>query len=127
MNTKDVLALVDRKYKFIKEEAVKEIDKKIEEAKQEKENIIKKINNDLKTIAMQMSEAQGLVVDNEKNLISYNSYYVSYHKMEELYDEKKEIEKSVEKDRIEFVDEIIVLGIKDEMVKEKIKQLLNVK
>lgn len=75
MNTKDVLMLVNRKYKMIKEEAVKEIDNRIKE----------------------------------------------------LEDEKAEIEKEIEKERISLVDEIIVLGIKDELVKEKIKSLLEIK
>lgn len=75
MNAKDALALVDRKYKMIKEEAVKEIDDRIKE----------------------------------------------------LEDEKAEIEKEIEKERISFVDEIIVLGIRDELVKEKIKSLLEIK
>lgn len=127
MNTKDVLALVNRKYEFIKEEATKEIDEKIDEAKHEKENIIKEIKNELTAVVKKMTEAKGLAVRSERDLFNYRDYYADYPKINELYKEKENIEKSIEKEKIEFIDEIIVLGIKDDLVKEKIKQLLEIK
>lgn len=127
MNTKDVLALVDRKYKMIKEEAVKEINERIKEAQDEKSAIAKEIRKNIKVIAKQMAEAKGLIVLNENNFCTCSEYCIDYPKIKELQAEKAEIEKEIEKERISFVDEIIVLGIKDELVKEKIKSLLEIK
>lgn len=127
MNAKDVLALVDRKYKMIKEEVVKEINDRIKEAKEEKSAIVKDIRKDIRAIAKNMAEANGLTINNEEQFCNFSDYYVSFPKIKELEDEKAEIEKEIEKERISFVDEIIVLGIKDELVKEKIKSLLEIK
>lgn len=127
MNTKGVLALVDRKYKLIKEEAVNEINERIKIAHDEKLEIVKNIRRDIKTIAKRMAESNGLVVNNEKNFFTFSEYYVDYPTIKELINEKAEIEKEIEKERIAFIDEIIVLGIKDKTVKEKIISLLDVK
>lgn len=127
MNTKDVLMLVDRKYKMIKEEAVKEINARIKEAQNEKSEIVRKIREDIKAVAKKMAEDNGLTINNEEQFCNFSDYYTSFPKIKELQDEKAEIEKEIEKERISFVDEIIVLGIKDELVKEKIKSLLEIK
>lgn len=126
MNTKDVLALVDRKYKMIKEEAVKEINERIKEAQTEEEKVIKETRNYVEDLMRNMLKAKGMSVSGD-TLISVHSYKISYPKVSELCLEKAEIEKEIEKERISFVDEIIVLGIKDELVKEKIKSLLEIK
>lgn len=126
MTTKDVLALVDRKYKLIKEEAVKEVEAKITEAVKYKEAAImeikRKLNAQIPTLLCETKLTSGI-----ENLVSISSYNIDYPEIAKLNSEKAEIVKSIEKERNAFIDEIIVLGIKDTLVKEKITQLLDIK
>lgn len=126
MTTKDVLALVDRKYKLIKEEAVKEVEAKIAEAVKYKEatilDIKRKLNSQLKILLCETK-----LTSDVENLVSIYGYDIYYPEIAKLKSEKAEIVKSIEKERDAFIDEIIVLGIKDNLVKEKITQLLDIK
>lgn len=126
MTTKDVLALVDRKYKLIKEEAVKEVEAKITEAVKYKEAAIMEIKRKLNAQIPTLLGETKLTSDIE-NLVSISSYNIDYPEIAKLNSEKAEIVKSIEKERNAFIDEIIVLGIKDNLVKEKITQLLDIK
>lgn len=126
MTTKDVLALVDRKYKLIKEEAVKEVEAKIKDAAKYREAAIREIEREL-NLQLETLLSRTELTSDTKDVVSVSSYYVNYPEIAKLNSEKAEIIKSIEKERDAFIDEIIVLGIKDTLVKEKITQLLDIK
>lgn len=123
MNTNEILESINRKYETIKEESTKEIDKQIEEAYKEKIKTARLIGKDLASKYKQMLEDNELGVIDEDNLISINYTQILSPRMEELDDKKQKIKKDIEKEKNKLINEIILFGINNEMVKEKINSL----
>lgn len=65
-----------------------------------------------------------LGIIDEDNLISINYTQILSPKIEELDNKKQKIKRDIEKEKNNLINEIMLLGISNETVKEKINYLL---
>lgn len=71
------------------------------------------------------AKEEGFKISNHITVSAY-MMSVSTDELEELKQRKKEIVSALEKEKEQFLDEIMILGIKDETIKEKLKKLLEI-
>ena len=126
MNTKDVIALIDRRYKKKINDIVDKYSALLKKEEDKKRLLVEEINENILDYANKEFKKYNLEI---------NEYYkkdckISYHYIKEAENIKelrqqrdKEIKK-LEKEKEDLLDSIIVYGIKDEFIKEKIKLLL---
>lgn len=126
MNTKDVMALIDRRYKKKISDIVdkystllkKEEDKKISLVEEINENILNYANKEFKKHNLEIKE-------NYKKDCKISYYYIKDpESIKELKQQRDKEIKKLEKEKEDLLDSIVIYGIKDEFIKEKIKLLL---
>ena len=126
MNTKDVIALIDRRYKKKTNDIVNKYSALLKKEEDKKRLLVEEINKNILDYANKEFKKHNLEIkENYKKDCKISYYYIKDpESIEELKQQRDKEIKKLEKEKEDLLDSIVVYGIKDEFIKEKIKLLL---
>lgn len=126
MNTKDVMALIDRRYKKKINDIADKYSALLKEEEDKKRLLVEEINENILDYANKEFKKHNLEIkEHYKKDCKISCYYIKEaENIKELRQQRDEEIKNLEKEKEDLLDSIVVYGIKDEFIKGKIKLLL---
>lgn len=125
MTVKETMDFIKRKYETKINKATENISKEINEKQTENHRNFDKFKQKMSDFVTEKAKEEGFKISNNITVSIYTAF-VSTDELEELRQRKKEIVSALEKEKEQFLDEIMILGVKDETIKEKLKKLLEI-
>lgn len=125
MTVKETMEFIKRKYEAKINKATENISKEISEKQTENYRNFDKFKQDMSNFIKEKAKEEGFKTSNNISISIYTGF-VSTDELEELRQRKMEIVSALEKEKEQFLDEIMILGVKDETIKEKLKKLLEI-
>lgn len=125
MTVKETMDFIKRKYEAKINKATENISKEIDEKQTENYRNFDKFKQEMSNFVEEKAKEKGFKISNHITVSVYTAF-VSTDELEELKQRKKEIVSALEKEKEQFLDEIMILGVKDETIKEKLKKLLEI-
>lgn len=127
MTTKEATQFITKKYEVIKNQKTKEIRTKLTAVQKEeydkKEKAINKLQKDLNEIAMTTMKAMGFE-NNYDSAVTINRYGFYGAESESLKDQITRIELEVDKERNKLIDKAMLLGVKNQSIKDILAELM---
>lgn len=127
MTTKEATQFITKRYEVIKNQRTKEIRAKLTEVQKgeynKKEKAINKLQKDLDKITMTTMKAMGFEC-NYESVISINRYGFNGVESEGLKGQIKRIELEVDKERNKLIDKTMLLGVKNQSIKDILVELM---
>jgi vacuolar-type H+-ATPase subunit H len=126
MTDKQIRNFIERKYNIIKRNETKELIKQLEDNYDKKEHILKELKNKFLKDMDKICIKHNLVLP-ERSVLQFYTGSIVHEADKKIREEIGNIELKLDKEKLELIDEISILGIKDPTIKEKLSYLLNIK
>lgn len=127
MTTKEATQFIMKKYEVIKNQRTQELRAKLTAVQKDdydkKEKAIDKLQKDLNEIAMTTMKAIGFE-NNYDSVVTINRYGFYGVESKSLKDQITRIELEVEKERNRLIDKAMLLGVKNQSIKDILAELM---
>ena len=124
MNKKDIVEIINRRQEQRKEAQIDPLKSKLIEVRNESRELQKSILNKYRDMAVKELEEKGFVI-RSKNIelsdLRWNLETVNEQKLEKEIDQLK---LTIDKETQDFIDRILIFGVKDKAVKDMIAEFL---
>ena len=124
MNKKDIVEIINRRQEQRKEAQIDPLKSKLIEVRNESRELQKSILNKYRDMAVKELEEKGFVI-RSKNIelsdLRWNLETVNEQKLEKEIDQLK---LTIDKETQDFIDRILIFGVKDKAVKDMITEFL---
>lgn len=126
MTDKQTRNFIERKYDIMKRNATKELRKQLEDNYDKKAHIFKELRNRIIKDIEKLCNKHNFIFK-DKSIITIYDGRIEHEENCKIQVQINEIYKKLDKEKLELIDEISILGIKDSTIKEKLSYLLNIK
>lgn len=127
MTTKEATQFIMKKYEVIKNQRTQELRTKLTAVQKDeydkKEKALNKLQQDLNEITMTTMKAMGFE-NNYDSVVTINRYGFHGVESESLKDQITRIELEVEKERNRLIDKAMLLGVKNQSIKDILAELM---
>lgn len=127
MTTKEATQFIMKKYEVIKNQRTQELRAKLTAVQKDdydkKEKVIDKLQKDLNEIAITTMKAMGFE-SNYDSVVTINRYGFHGVESESLKGQITRIELEVEKERNRLIDKAMLLGVKNQSIKDILAELM---
>lgn len=124
MNKKDIVEIINRRQEQRKEAQIDPLKSKLIGVRNESRELQKSILNKYRDMAVKELEEKGFVI-RSKNIelsdLRWNLETVNEQKLEKEIDQ---IKLTIDKETQDFIDRILIFGVKDKAVKDMISEFL---
>lgn len=124
MNKKDIVEIVNRKQKLKKENATKPLRAELEEVRSERAEVQKTILNKYRDMAVKELRENGFIIRNDDISLSNLSWSLGTKEEKAIEDKINKLREDIDKETQDFIDKILIFGLKDDNVKEMVIEFL---
>lgn len=124
MNKKDIVEIVNRKQKLKKENATKPLRIELEEVRSERAEVQKTILNKYRDMAVKELRENGFIIRNDDISLSNLSWSLGTKEEKAIEDKIDKLREDIDKETQDFIDKILIFGLKDDNVKEMVIEFL---
>lgn len=126
MNKKDIVEIVNRRQKQRKESQIDPLKSKLTEVRKESKELQKSITNKYKDMAIKELEEKGFIVRSKNIELHDLCWNLETVKGQELEKEIDQLKSTIDKETQDFIDRILIFGMKDKAVKDMIAEFLGI-
>ena len=126
MNKKDIVEIINRRQEQRKESRIGPLKSKLSEVRNESKELQKSITNKYKDMAVKELEEKGFIIRSKDIGLSDLRWNLETVKEQELEKEIHQLKSTIDKETQDFIDRILIFGMKDEAVKDMIAEFLGI-
>lgn len=126
MNKKDIVEIINRRQEQRKESQIDPLKSKLSEVRNESKELQKSITNKYKDMAVKELEEKGFIIRSKDIELSDLRWNLETVKEQELEKEIYQLKSTIDKETQDFIDRILIFGMKDEAVKDMIAEFLGI-